>query len=147
MIVLAYGVYEGIPIEPSDWNLFIGVFGGTTIVTSLAMGVSERFDWYEVDTTGLAYRAPGGIGGARLVMKTTSRVAWGEIVDVTRSRWLPFACLSLRIERPDAEGAARFDSLALPLYLREQEHFHEELSVHAPEGHPLKRALSAQKLD
>ena len=65
LLVLGYGLFKGMPIEPRDWNLLIGVFGGTLVFTSLAMSVSELFDWYEVDATGLSYRAQAGVGGAR----------------------------------------------------------------------------------
>ena len=103
LFMLAVCFLKGIPIEPSDWNLLVGVFGGAIVFTSLAMSVSELFDWYEVEASGLAYRVQGGVGGARRVMKKTSQAAWSEIVDATPSRWLPHRCLSLRIERPDAE--------------------------------------------
>ena len=141
LLMLAVGFLKGIPIEPSDWNLLVGVFGGAMVFTSLTMSVSELFDWYEVEASGLAYRVQGGVGGARLVMKKTSQAAWSEIVDATPSRWLPHRCLSLRIERPDAEGVHRHESLSLPLYLRERDQFLRDLSVHVPEDHPLRTAL------
>jgi len=146
LLVLAVGLFKGIAIEPSDWNLLVGVFGGAIVFTSLAMSVSELFDWYEVEASGLAYRVKGGVGGARLVMKKTSQATWSEIVDATPSRWLPYPYLSLRIERPSAEGATRYDSLSLPLYLRERERFLQELSSHVPERHPLRTALREASL-
>lgn len=141
LLVVVVGSFRGIPIEPHDWNLLISVFGGTFLLASLAVGTSALFDWYAVDGTGLRYRAEGGIGGARLFVKKSAAATWREIVDARPSRWLPYRCLELRIERPDAEGAARLESLSLPLYVRDRDGLLRDLSAHAPAGHPLRRAL------
>jgi hypothetical protein len=147
LLVLSYGLLKGMPIEPRDWNLLIGAFGGTLVLTSLAMCVSELFDGYEVDASGVTYRGPAGIGVARLVMKKTASVAWREIVAARPFRafgpfrWTPYPGLELRIERADAEGAARHESLSLPLYVHDRERLLRDLTLYVPAGHPLRAAL------
>jgi hypothetical protein len=142
LLVLVVGVTTGLAIDAEDLTLLVGVFGGAFVLTSLGMAISQRFDWFRVDVSGLAYRVSGGLGSARLLVKKTGEAPWDVITEVTPSRFLPHRILHLTIERPGPGGASREEFLELPLYLCDEHEFLRGILSYAPEGHPLRVALS-----
>jgi hypothetical protein len=142
LLVLVVGIAEGLAIDAEDLTLLLGVFGGACVLTSLGMTISQRFDWFQVDVSGLAYRVPRGLGSATLFMKKTGEAPWEVIAEVTPSRFLPYRVLHLRIERPGLGGASREEFLELPLYLYGKDEFLRAILSYAPEGHPLRTPLS-----
>lgn len=145
MIVLGVCFMKGITLDREDWRLLFSICIGAIVITSLAVSVSDLFNWYAVDESGLSFKIRGGVGEATLIVKKTGKAGWHEIAGATPSRFLPFSRLNLTIERAGMKGRHQREWINLPLYLKNQEGFTGELLRNAPEGHCLRTRFSSMK--